>query len=108
MTNKQQIYEQVNTTMSQNINFKKSQYLQDLSEQEQESVCGGYLFPNSNIFMQITNLLTTAKSQMSATEGDQTITSYQETIYHYTQITLVIASYKDDAESSFGNYFEVM
>ncbi|HBW31387.1 hypothetical protein ACN23B_25800 [Anabaena sp. FACHB-709] len=91
--------------MSQNINLNKSQYLQDLSEQEQEIICGGYLFPNSNIFMQITNLLTTAKSQTSATEDDQTITSYQETIYHYTQITLVIASSKDDAESSFGNYF---
>jgi len=37
-TNKQQIYEQVNTTMSQNINLNKSQYLQDLSEQEQEII----------------------------------------------------------------------
>ncbi|MBD2252080.1 hypothetical protein [Nostoc parmelioides] len=94
--------------MSTILNFKKSQCLQELTEQEQETVYGGYLFPKSNIFMQITNLLTTAKSQVVATEGDQIISSYQESTYHYTQVIIVIAPSLEEAKNSFGNYFSFM
>ncbi len=80
--------------MSSHIESKDSELLIDLSEQEQEGVCGGRSRHSSsdafNFFFQLTNIRSASSSSLNISHGS--ISSSSQSEYTLSQITIGISS----------------
>ncbi|MBD2145528.1 hypothetical protein [Sphaerospermopsis sp. FACHB-1194] len=74
--------------MSNQINPKKSELFQELSEQEQELAHGGSHSPVGMLFYQETDTLSYANNEIEFSDGEGTFDNSQTTFYKSTERTL--------------------
>lgn len=74
--------------MPNEINTKDSQLFQPLSEQEQEIIYGGRSYSQFPFFLNLLKISSSAKSQISFSDGSENTAINQEANYTSTELTI--------------------